>query len=123
MTGVLVERVEDQRRIERAIVQGSARMCSSNFGKVCKALWPLKTAEHLASIIGCSIRAAAYEISGEREPSALSILAVMDAITPRRGHRAEGKFNAQYHERKASRGSGREAGRLAVRSKPHEELA
>lgn len=51
---------------------------------VCKALWPLKTAEELAVRVGCSVRAAAYEISGEREPSALSLLAVMTEITPRR---------------------------------------
>ena len=84
MHGVFTKRVEEARAVERAIVQGSARMCSANFGKVCKALWPLKTAEHLAAIIGCSVRAAAYEISGEREPSALSILAIMDSITPKR---------------------------------------
>lgn len=88
MAGVLAERVAEQRTIERAIVQGTARLCSPNFGKVCKALWPLKTAEHLASQIGCSVRAAAYEISGEREPSAESILAVMNAIVPRRKGRA-----------------------------------
>lgn len=91
MHGSLQRRVEEQRKVERAIVHGTARICSSNFGRVCKALWPLKTAENLASLIGCSVRAAAYEISGEREPSALSILAVMTAITPRRGHRDEGK--------------------------------
>ncbi len=82
MHGVFQRRVAEAREVERAIVQGDARLCSPNFGKVCKALWPLKTAENLASIVGCSVRAAAYEISGEREPSAQSLLAVMQAITP-----------------------------------------
>ncbi len=84
MHGSLQRRVDDAREVERAIVQGSARLCSGNFGKVCKALWPLKTAEHLAAIIGCSVRAAAYEISGEREPCAQSILAIIEAITPKK---------------------------------------
>src|SRR5690349_8327739 len=90
MHGTLQRRVQEAREVERAIVQGTARLCSPNFGKVCKALWPLKTAEHLAAIIGCSVRAAAYEISGDREPSAQSILAVLDAITPKRERNGNG---------------------------------
>lgn len=69
-------------KIERAIVQGDARLCRPAFGIVCKALWPVKTAEKLASLVGCGVRAAAYEISGEREPSVQSLLAVMIEITP-----------------------------------------
>jgi hypothetical protein len=69
-------------KIERAIVQGDARLCRPAFGIVCKALWPIKTAEKLASLVGCGVRAAAYEISGEREPSVQSLLAVMIEITP-----------------------------------------
>lgn len=106
MHGSLQGRVDEQRKIERAIVQGTARLCSPIFGRVCKAIWPVKTAECLAAEVGCSIRAAAYEVSGEREPSALSILAVLTAITPRRGHREQqGNTDAKYTERKASRGS------------------
>lgn len=71
-------------KIERAIVQGDARLCRPAFGIVCKALWPVKTAETLAALVGCGVRTAAYEISGERDPSAQSILSVMDAITPKR---------------------------------------
>jgi len=94
MHGVFAKRVQEARNVERAIVQGTARMCSPNFGKVCKALWPLKTAENLASLVGCSVRAAAYEISGEREPSAFSLLVVMNEIVPRREsppHHGSGK--------------------------------
>lgn len=69
--------------INRTLVQGAARLCSSNFGKCCKALWPFKTAEELAARVGCSIRAAAYEISGEREPSALSVACIVIEITKR----------------------------------------
>lgn len=90
MSGVLAKRVEEQRSIERAIVQGNAQMCSPLFGKVCKAIWPLKTAENLASRTGLSVRAAAYEVSGERDPSAQSILAVLEAITPKWKGRGNG---------------------------------
>jgi hypothetical protein len=76
-------RVAQARETERTLVQGTARLCSSPFGRVCKALWPHKTAEQLASRVGCSIRAAAYEISGERDPSALSISAIIVEITKR----------------------------------------
>ena len=83
MSGILQERVADARAIERNIVQGTARICSSNFGKCCKALWPVKTAEQLAAITGCSVRTAAYQISGEHEPSARSVAAIVVEITKR----------------------------------------
>lgn len=87
MHGPLQGRVEEQRKIERAIVQGAAQLCSPIFGRVCKAIWPLKTAEYLAAAVGCSVRAAAYEISGEREPSAESLVVVIRAIVPKRKKR------------------------------------
>ena len=77
MRSVYEERVAQATQIERTLVQGNARLCSGNFGRVCKALWPFKTAEELASRAGCSVRAAAYEISGEREASARSISVVI----------------------------------------------
>jgi hypothetical protein len=82
MHGTLAKRVAEARSIERSIVQGTARICSSKFGIVCKALWPIKTAEELASRVGCTVRTAAYEISGEHHPSSQSILAVLNEITP-----------------------------------------
>lgn len=74
------ERLAEARAIERTIVQGNARLCSGNFGRVCKVLWPVKTAEHLAAAAGCSVRTAAYEIAGERDPSIRSALAVITEI-------------------------------------------
>ncbi len=84
MSGVLRTQIDKAREIERRIVQGDARMCRPAFGVVCKALWPFKTAEELAARVGCSVRAAAYEISGERDPSAQSLMVVMNEITPKR---------------------------------------
>lgn len=83
MEGSFIARVENARKIERTLVQGTARMCSPIFGKVCKAIWPTKTAEQLAAAVGCSVRAAAYEISGEREPSARSVAVIVVEITKR----------------------------------------
>lgn len=84
MRSTYEERVAEARGIERTIVQGSARLCSgSAFGRACKGIWPFKTAEELASRVGCAVRTAAYEISGEREPSGRSIAAVIVEITKR----------------------------------------
>ncbi len=62
----------------------SPKCGSSPFGRVCKALWPIKTAEELAVRVGCAVRTAAYEISGEREPSARSVAVIVDEITRKR---------------------------------------
>lgn len=75
-------RIAEHIEIQRAIVQGDARICSSNFGKAWKALFPYKSAEELAARVGCTVRTAAYEISGERHPSAQSLLALMIELTP-----------------------------------------
>ena len=77
------ERSAEQIQIQRNVLQGNARICSGNFGKHCKVIWPTKTAEHLALAVGCSVRAAAYQISGEHPPSDRAMLAVINAIFKR----------------------------------------
>jgi hypothetical protein len=69
----LQDRIAEARKVERTLAQGTARLCRPPFGVMCKAIWPFKTAEHLAAAVGCAVRTAAYEISGEREPSAKSM--------------------------------------------------
>jgi hypothetical protein len=64
----------EQSSIQRTLVQGDARLCSNYFGMAWKGMFPRKTAEELAARTGCSVRAAAYELSGEREPSPQAIL-------------------------------------------------
>lgn len=83
MRSTYEDRVAEAREIECTLVQGTARLCSRKFGRVCKALWPVKTAEYLAAAVGCAVRTAAYEIAGEREPSARSLLAVCNEIMQR----------------------------------------
>lgn len=77
MHGTLPKRVEEARSIERTLVQGTARLCSRNFGRAWKGIFPVKAAEELAARAGCSVRAAAYELAGEREPSPKSIMALI----------------------------------------------
>lgn len=81
MRSVYEGRLAEASEIERNLLQGTARICSGNFGKVCKALWPFKTAEELAARTGRSIRACAYEISGECEISSRSLMVVFLEIT------------------------------------------
>ena len=76
-------RTGEQTEIQRTLVQGDARLCTSQFGKHCKIIWPTKTAEQLALAVGCSVRAAAYELSGERPPSDRSMLVVINKIFQR----------------------------------------
>lgn len=82
MRSVYEGRIAQASEIERAIVRGSARLCSPKFGAVCKALWPHKTAVELAARVGCAVRTAEYEISGERAPSAQSLGVVIAEIIP-----------------------------------------
>ncbi len=53
---------------------------SCAFGKVIRALWPTKPALNLAQRIGCSERAAAYLINGERKVSARAVAAIIAEI-------------------------------------------
>ena len=75
--------VASAREIACRPVQSTARLCSNNFGKAWKGIFKHKAAEELAAATGCSIRAAAYELSGEREPSARSLAALIVEVTKR----------------------------------------
>jgi hypothetical protein len=70
-------RLTEASELQRTIVQGTARLCSGNFGRAWKGIFRIKAAEELAARAGCSVRAAAYELSGERQPSAKSIAALI----------------------------------------------
>ncbi len=47
---------------------------------VARALWPRKTAAHLAARAGCSERAAKFYLAGDREWSAAAVSAVISEI-------------------------------------------
>lgn len=64
--------------------QGTDKIVSAGqFGKVAKALWPLKTAAHLATIAGKDERTAARWLSGEFEPPGIVLAAILHEITRR----------------------------------------
>jgi len=81
MRTVYEREIANASEINRTLVQGTARLCSSNFGAAWKGIFKHKAAEKLAAAVGCSVRAAAYELSGEREPSAKSIAALVNECT------------------------------------------
>jgi len=86
MAGVLADRVIEARETERHIRQGTDKIVSAGqFGKVAKALWPFKTAAHLASIAGkgTTERTAARWLSGEFEPPGIVLATIMLEITRR----------------------------------------
>lgn len=84
MRSVYEQRVSEQTEIQRRVLHGNAVLCANNFGKAWRALFPFKSSEELAMRAGMSKRAADYQLSGEHDPSAQSILALIDAVTPKR---------------------------------------
>lgn len=81
MRSAYEEKIAQAREIERTIVHGTARLCRRRkFGVVCKALWPIKTDEELATRAGCCVRTANYEISGQRAPSARALQAIINEV-------------------------------------------
>jgi hypothetical protein len=83
MHGTLRSQIEEARAIERKLVRSAARICGpSNFSKAWKGIFPLKPAEALADLAGCSIRTAEYELSGQQQPSAQSIAALVALCVP-----------------------------------------
>ena len=84
MHGVLQKRVAEARSIERQIQQGTDKIVSAGrFAVVAKALWPIKTAAHIASIAGKDERTGARWLSGEFEPPGIVLAAIMFEITRR----------------------------------------
>jgi len=52
----------------------------NNFGTIVRALWPEKTALHLAQRIGCTERAALYLITGQRKVTARAVAVILNEI-------------------------------------------
>ena len=61
-------------------VPGRERLFPRNLVVCARALWPRKTAAHLAARAGCSERAAKFYLSGDREWSAAAVGAVINAL-------------------------------------------
>jgi hypothetical protein len=80
MHGTFADRVKEAREIERKLMQGDARLCVSLHGQILKLIFPHKTSTELAALLGGSVRAWDYEISGEREPSPDALVFIQKAI-------------------------------------------
>lgn len=84
MTGTLQRSIDGARQTERQIRQGTGEIVSAGrFAVVAKALWPLKTAAHIASIAGKDERTGARWLSGEFEPPGIVLAAILHEITRR----------------------------------------
>jgi hypothetical protein len=84
MHGTLQRRVAEARKIERRIRQGTDKIVSAGkFSVVAKALWPINTAAHIASIAGKDERTGSRWLSGEFEPPGIVLAAIMTEITRR----------------------------------------
>lgn len=84
MHGTWQKQADTAREIERRICQGSEKIVSAGrFAVVAKALWPIKTAAHIAAIAGKDERTGARWLSGEFEPPGIVIAAIITEITRR----------------------------------------
>jgi hypothetical protein len=83
MSTVYAERVDEAREIERKLSRGAAKLCGPSKFSICwKALFPQNAAAELAARVGCSMRTAEYELSGQQQPSAQSVLALNKEVVP-----------------------------------------
>lgn len=84
MHGTWHKQADTAREIERRFCQGSEKIVSAGrFAVVAKALWPLKTAAHIAAIAGKDERTGARWLSGEFEPPGIVLAAILTEITRR----------------------------------------
>ena len=76
--GTGVHRVRPASRRDRRILHHLKRHFTA-FGRAVCAVWPVKPALRLAQLIGCSERAARYQMNGERGVSARAMHALDQA--------------------------------------------
>ncbi|MGD9725285.1 MAG: hypothetical protein AB7V39_02600, partial [Nitrospiraceae bacterium] len=69
--------------IQRQLRRDPTKMSVSKSGPVAKLLWPFKTAAELADIAKKDVRSAERWLSGEYEPPAIVIAAIIVEITKR----------------------------------------
>lgn len=76
MRNVYEERTAEQTEIQRRLLQGTAEIRSSNFGKAWRGIFSYKAAEVLAVRTNCSLRSAYDQLSGEFPVTAKSLVAL-----------------------------------------------
>lgn len=73
--------------ISRASVRDPEQSFGSILSDVARLLWPKNTAPHVASIVGCSVRAAEMYLAGDREWSGDALAAIVAEILKRHAMR------------------------------------
>ena len=83
MQGNIPFAVASAAEIERRKQTMPDKIVRPQIGSVCKVLWPFKTAANVGSIINASERHASRILSGEFDPPAILIAAIINEITKR----------------------------------------
>lgn len=83
MHGIFRTTEEVANENQRHFRQRTEKVVNPKFGAVAKVIWPFKTAAELAAIANTNERTAARWLSGEFEPPAIVIAAVIVEITKR----------------------------------------
>ena len=83
MRTVYERQVAEQRAIQGHLAAGHDTIVTRKFGAVARVLWPFKTAANIAAIAGVEERTAKRWLSGEFEPPAIVIAAIIVEITRR----------------------------------------
>lgn len=81
MRSVYEARADEARAIDRQLRRGNDKIVGRKFGAVAKVLWPRNTAAEIAAIANKNVRTAERWLSGEFEPPAVVIAAIIVEIT------------------------------------------
>jgi len=87
MHGNLQRRVESARETVRPDDRYTDQMVGSVLSDIAYTLWPSNTAPAIASLCGCSVRAAERYLGGQREWSGDAIAAIVSEILRRHSMR------------------------------------
>lgn len=83
MLGTLQTSVDEARKIEGQIRQGTDRIVRTLVGPVCKVIWPEKTDAQIAVICSCDPRNARRYLSGELPIPAVLLSAINAELVKR----------------------------------------
>jgi hypothetical protein len=87
MHGTLSKSADEARKTVRSSDRADEHLFGSCLGDVAKLLWPTKTAAHVATLVGCTERAAEFWLSGQRDWSGDAIAAIVSEILKRHSMR------------------------------------
>jgi hypothetical protein len=83
MQGTLRKSAEQAREIDRSEVRITEETFGAGVSDVAKLLWPKRTAAHVASLAGCSVRNVEFYLSGEQKWSGDALAVIVEEICRR----------------------------------------